>query len=107
MIVTEGRRARQIFQCAGTFYLWFTRVPGCGWAYVSKFATFMELRIFGTAPAHLQPFWAQQLGMQFGFEGDRSLRSLEGLCSSCKQHNANLSFKSRTENRNQLCRMPS
>jgi hypothetical protein len=44
--------------------------------------------IFGMATAKMSLSWAQQLGMQFGSEGDQILRSLEGHCSSCKQCDA-------------------
>lgn len=84
----ETSIAGHIFQYARTFYLWTFPQSYLFGSYLSQFESVRMLIIFGTATASEKPSWAQQLGMQFGSEGDQILRSLEGRCSSCKQCNA-------------------
>ena len=86
------RMRTQNFQCARRYYLRNCRRSWISESYMSQIESLRRLTIFGRLLAKVNFSWAQWLGMRFGSEGDQSLRSLEGPCSSSEQCNANLSY---------------
>jgi len=95
-LVKRWTKVRHILQAASSFYLWKKRVRAGGRGYVSQIESLKKIKLFGTAPATAKTFLAQQLGTQFGDEGDQNLRPPKSPCEPIDQPNTEFAIQERS-----------